>query len=80
MSKYIERELKKIQIRLHELEPDTVEHDKFYIAQQALSWAIDPTAVKSPYDMLMGIDTASEKQELLMKESRERFGLLPKSK
>lgn len=50
--KFIERELERISAALRE--PRTAEYDQLYAAQQALSWALDPTMFKSPYDVVSG--------------------------
>ena len=53
---FIQRELAKLS-RLVLASPDAKEA---YAAQQALSWALDPTAFKSPYDLVKGTQEGSE--------------------
>lgn len=55
--KFIEQELERISATLRE--PRTAEYDQLYAAQQALSWALDPTVFKSPYDLLNGTPAGS---------------------
>jgi hypothetical protein len=54
---FIQRELQKLS-RIILLNP--VGAKEVYAAQQALSWALDPQAFKSPYAMLMGTQEGSE--------------------
>ncbi len=56
---FVKRELIRIQQELTRTRGQDV-HGKLYIAQQALDWALDPTAYKSPYDMIMGIHQEKE--------------------
>jgi len=57
---FIARELDRIGSRLRELHPSDLEYEKLYAAQQALSWALEPTGFKAPYDMIMGTPEGSE--------------------
>ena len=59
MSKYVERELERVHLALSEPR-EPAERDRPYAAPQALSWALDPTSVKSPYDMVTGMSGGSE--------------------
>jgi len=53
---FIERELDRIAIALRE--PRSADQwNQLHAAQQALSWAIEPTGFKSPYDMIIPPDT-----------------------
>ena len=48
---FIQREINRIRVEL----ADGVEgKEQLYAAQQALCWALEPSGVKSPYDMIMG--------------------------
>ena len=55
---FLARELEKLSRALCE-NPQRDNHLELYAAQQALSWAMDPKAVKSPYEMLTGIQEDS---------------------
>jgi len=56
---FIQRELDRIAdaLRRH---PDAGKYDCLYAAQQALSWAIEPSGFAAPYDSIMGIREGSE--------------------
>lgn len=41
-------------------DPDRPDRDVLYAAQQALEWSLEPSGIKSPYDMIMGIQEDSE--------------------
>lgn len=54
---FIERELDRISAALGEAgQPD---YGQLYAAQQALSWALEPTGFKAPYDTIKGIPANS---------------------
>jgi hypothetical protein len=59
---FVERELEKISAALREprIAEDTNEYQRLYAAQQALSWALEPTGFKSPYDLATGIPAKPE--------------------
>ena len=50
---YIQRELDRISTLLRET-PTQDNREQLYAAQQALSWALEPTGFKAPFDMIMG--------------------------
>ena len=57
---FVERERDRINVALACLkEPltpeDETKYQKLYAAQQALSWALEPSGIKSPYDLIMDI-------------------------
>lgn len=54
---YIQRELDKISAQLHETPRDTEKYQELYIAQQALSWALEPTGFRSPWNTINEILT-----------------------
>lgn len=56
---FIQRELDKISVALVE-KTNGADYDRLYAAQQALAWAIEPTGVRSPYNMIKGIAEAPE--------------------
>ncbi len=56
---YIKRELGKLRDALN-ARPKPNEYDRLYAAQQALSWAEDPTAYKSPTALIIGTREGSE--------------------
>lgn len=56
---FIQRELDMIARQLSTEEVDSPVWKALYAAQQALAWALDPQAVKSPYRMIMGIPADS---------------------
>jgi hypothetical protein len=50
---FIERELARLGAAI--VDPINAERrDQLYAAQQALGWAIEPTGIKTPYNMIMG--------------------------
>lgn len=51
---FVDRELEKLSRALCE-NPDGEHYAELYAAQQALGWATDPKAFRSPYNMIMGI-------------------------
>ena len=51
---FIERELNRIALALHDPAYEA-EYDSLYAAQQAFSWAIEPTGFRGSYNMVMGI-------------------------
>ena len=52
---FVQRELDKINAEIVKgVAPNR--RDELYAAQQALSWALDPTGAKAPYNMIMGIE------------------------
>lgn len=58
---FIERELERISeaVRARQGEnANTDEYRQLYAAQQALSWALDPTGFRAPFDTVMGIPVA----------------------
>lgn len=48
---FIERELRRIEVALHEPQTDE-RYCQLYAAQQALGWALEPTGFMSPYDTI----------------------------
>lgn len=51
MTAYVERELLRVSSALRD--PAFAAHyDEFYAAQQALSWVLDPTMSKAPFDQI----------------------------
>lgn len=58
---FITRELDRISARLREpaVLPDG-EYERLYAIQQALSWALEPTGFRAPYDMITGTQEGSE--------------------
>jgi hypothetical protein len=56
----VESEIKRINERLPRLDDKSEQYGKLYAAQQALSWALNQTAYKAPYDMIMGIQGDSK--------------------
>jgi hypothetical protein len=55
---FIQRELDRIEVALRQPQSDNC-YAELYAAQQALGWALEPTAYKSPYSMITGIQTDS---------------------
>lgn len=51
---FIQRELDRISAALVET-PTANDYDSLYAAQQALSWALEPTGIKAPFAMIRGI-------------------------
>jgi len=49
---FIRRELDRISTAL--AERGSSDYEQLYAAQQALSWALEPTGYKSPYDAIKG--------------------------
>jgi ABC-type transport system substrate-binding protein len=50
---FVQRELDRIAVALREA-PDPERYTQLYAAQQALSWALEPTAIAAPCDLIMG--------------------------
>ena len=50
---FVQRELDRIAVALREA-PSPECYARLYAAQQALSWALEPTGFKSPYDAITG--------------------------
>lgn len=56
---FVQRELDKIAGALRE--PHLADkYEQLYAAQQALSWALNPSGFRAPYDEIMGILAAPE--------------------
>jgi hypothetical protein len=55
---FIQRELDHLAVALREPR-FAINYDRLYAAQQALSWALDPTGFKSPYALITGIPADS---------------------
>lgn len=55
---FVVRELLKIRLALP-LTDGEKKHE-LYAAQQALEWALEPSGIRSPYQMIMGIPEGSE--------------------
>lgn len=53
---FVERELERLNCALNEGVGDP-RYPEIYAAQQALSWALDPTGFRSPYNYLFNIPT-----------------------
>ena len=56
---FVERELERIAVALREPR-SAEEYAQLYAAQQALSWATEPTGFASPFDMLVSGGTPAE--------------------
>lgn len=52
---FVQREIDRIHAELLTTK-DEREYDRLYAAQQALSWALDPTSFRSPYNAIKGIE------------------------
>lgn len=52
MTGFIQRELLRVQTALREPQSDE-RYCWFYVAQQALSWALDPNGFSAPYDTIV---------------------------
>lgn len=50
---FIQRELDQIGVALRKTQ-EVGAYDRLYAAQQALSWALDPSGFKAPYAAIMG--------------------------
>ena len=57
---FVARELDRISARLREPGIPEQEYECLYAAQQALSWVLEPSGFKSPYDSITGIPADSE--------------------
>lgn len=56
---FVNRELERISVALGE--PRSAEQNaQLYAAQQALSWALEPTGFKAPFQMIMSTAEGSE--------------------
>jgi hypothetical protein len=55
---FIQREIDTIRLML--ASPDAPRWAELYAAQQALEWALEPSGVASPYQMIMGTGGGSE--------------------
>lgn len=55
---FVAREIEKLNRALNET-PEGDRRAELYAAQQALSWALDPTGFKAPYAMITGIQEGS---------------------
>jgi hypothetical protein len=51
---FIQREVDRIAVALRN-DCDPKRYERLYAAQQALSWALEPTGFRSPYDWAMDI-------------------------
>ena len=51
---FVARELDRIAVALRGA-PSPERYERLYVAQQALSWALDPVGFATPYDVAMGI-------------------------
>ena len=60
MENRLQQERDRIQSALLGPTTTTREYEHLYVAQQALAWAENPNAAKSPYDLVMGIQVDSE--------------------
>lgn len=54
---FIQREIDRLNAAII---PDKPNQDSLYAAQQALAWALEPSGIKSPYEMITGIQEGSE--------------------
>ncbi len=54
---FIQRELDRLNAAII---PDKPNQDRLYAAQQALAWALEPSGIKLPYEMITGILVGSE--------------------
>ena len=61
---FIQRELDKVQIALRNEPNGSERYNRLYDVQQALVWALDPRGAKSPYDMVMGIESDPKEYDL----------------
>lgn len=55
---FIQRELDRISAALVD-QPDANDYASLYAAQQALTWALEPTGIKSPFAMIRGTQEAT---------------------
>ena len=56
---FVQKEINRIQNKLKTV-IDTPTNDRLFAAQRSLLWSLDPNAVQSPYDMIMGMAANSE--------------------
>lgn len=55
---FIQRELDRVTAALREA-PSPEDYGRSYVAQQALSWALEPEGFMSPFDVIMGIPVST---------------------
>ena len=55
---FLSREISRLNVEIA-ANPDAPERDQLYAAQQAIAWASEPRAIKSPYDLIMGTQEGS---------------------
>jgi hypothetical protein len=48
---FVQRELERLESALHEAQSESA-YRELYAAQQALSWALEPSGFKAPYDTI----------------------------
>lgn len=53
---FVAKELKEVSRMLREMPLDHPDRERFYITQQALTWALDPSTCASPLKVLAGVD------------------------
>lgn len=51
---FVARELSRIGESLRDAALSPEKYERLYAAQQALAWALEPTGVASPYDLILG--------------------------
>lgn len=49
---FVQRELERIELALRQAQTESA-YCQLYAAQQALSWALEPTGFKAPYDTIV---------------------------
>jgi len=59
---FVARELERLAAALRQT-PRPERYPELYAAQQALSWAIDPDAFKSPLDAIQGVSALTHTRE-----------------
>jgi hypothetical protein len=57
---FVQREIDRLHSEILKTDENTPAYAQLHAAQQALGWALEPTGVKSPYDMIMGIQIKTE--------------------
>jgi hypothetical protein len=57
---FLQREISRLNDAIRSTPSQESQHKELYAAQQALSWALEPTGFASPHDMIMGIRANSE--------------------
>lgn len=68
---FIEREEQRLSAELLKIsgtERDTILWHQLYAARQALVWALEPGAVRYPYDMIMGTEKTENSYSLPVSE------------